>query len=447
MWLSKRIESDPKTKETLCKLEGLIAEYQDATRLGEVARGCRSFFSTEMRGLRPSWQRFLLMTFLFAVGGGFSAAITDGASAEQWVSVSMAVIVPIFVIAVTITSVARSFSESLKFAEEYFNEACRMELYCCMALAAMLLGIVARVVAGNEEVWGAMRGMAGGASLGAVVSCVTGIAFIIRETVRCSRLAEAIKAASAFAARKLGFAFLSDAYLNVWMAKYEEVLEDWCRRELKAIETPERYDRSMMGEENGAQQKEICLGFDVEISKGYIDYHLGCLRRLDKKLKDVGALLFLCPHIWQQGIAQLGILQCAGVGSCGLVEEVEQLGENACKFRHDKHQQTGEREWRDLLERMGDALDKAIQQADSAKLEAYLGALTAALRAVEKGRESYCQMLWMRFFRLADLQADWAMIRNRFAGCFYLFIHPASEARFRLTGAVCPAPCLAWAGG
>ena len=60
---------------------------------------------------------------------------------------------------------------------------------------------------------------------------------------------------------------------------------------------------------------------------------------------------------------------------------------------------------------------------------------------------SYCQMLWMRFFWLGALRDGLAMIRNRFAGCLYLFIHPASEARFRSTGAVCPAPYPASAGG
>ena len=34
----------------------------------------------------------------------------------------------------------------------------------------------------------------------------------------------------------------------------------------------------------------------------------------------------------------------------------------------------------------------------------------------------YCQMLWMRFFL--------AQPRSRFAGCFDLFISPASKARF-----------------
>lgn len=56
-------------------------------------------------------------------------------------------------------------------------------------------------------------------------------------------------------------------------------------------------------------------------------------------------------------------------------------------------------------------------------------------------------MLWMRFFWLGALRDGLAMIRNRFAGCLYLFIHPASEARFRSTGAVCPAPYPASAGG
>jgi fructan beta-fructosidase len=60
---------------------------------------------------------------------------------------------------------------------------------------------------------------------------------------------------------------------------------------------------------------------------------------------------------------------------------------------------------------------------------------------------SYCQMLWMRFSRLTELRGNLRTMRNRFAGCFYLFISPTSKARFRQASTVSRTPYLASAGG
>jgi len=56
-------------------------------------------------------------------------------------------------------------------------------------------------------------------------------------------------------------------------------------------------------------------------------------------------------------------------------------------------------------------------------------------------------MLWMGFFERRIHGQRAIVIRNRFAGCSELFIHPASEAGFRETTAGGRGPHPASAGG
>ena len=65
------------------------------------------------------------------------------------------------------------------------------------------------------------------------------LAFVVRETIRCSAPSESIKVVSQYAARKLSYAYLKEAYVRLFNTQAREYLEKWCAG--RAIHPPSQY--------------------------------------------------------------------------------------------------------------------------------------------------------------------------------------------------------------
>ena len=368
MWLSKAIEQDAQTKVALRKLERLIIEYQDATKLPDKSK----FISTEIRWFRPSALWYVLLLVGFGAAGYCRGLTVEAFEGKEWLEVMLRIIVPIFVLAVTITNLARSFSESVKFAGEYFNEVCRMELYSCLTLLTILLTIMGRIIADSNVISTVIIDCITGCCLGATVSCITGIAFIIRETIRCAQSDKAIKVGSSFGTRKLEYALAVDAYNDFWMSEYSRLLKQWCDDDAKAICEPLHYYSSLGIAGERKNTCDVYLDFDVDIKRGYIDYELKSLKKLDEKLLQVGAKLWLAPHIYQKGKATIGRIDFPKHPGKAVVERfTKERGEKACRFRKDRFQQIGDHEWDVSIARLEKALCEAVSNYNLEEMKHY----------------------------------------------------------------------------
>ncbi|MGD2094123.1 MAG: hypothetical protein PVH77_03850 [Phycisphaerales bacterium] len=382
MWLSKAIEKDSQTTDALRELAQLAGKYKDATKLPEGSK----FFSTEIRWFRPSVFWYLLFIVVFGVAGYFRSLAVEDFGVEKWLDVMIWVIVPIFVLAVTITNLARSFSESVKFAGEYFNEVCRMELYCCLTLITMLVTILSSVIVKSKIIPFEVIGCCAGISLGATLSCITGIAFIIRETIRCAESTKAVQAATNYAARKMSYALVGKHYLTLWMTKYSEILNNWCQQDFKAIKPTSQYFSSFWND--GNNQEDIYMGFKINIHKGAIDYNFEALREIDNVLKNNGSELFLYPHKFQKDTARLGTIQYSqGAGVDETICRIKQIAKKGCRFHRDKIQEMRKRFWKEHFSKLENALRIAIRDNDTSQMYSYLDSLVWVIEAVEKARK------------------------------------------------------------
>ena len=368
MWLSKAIEQDAQTKVALRKLESLVSEYKDATKLPGISK----FISTEIRLFRPNVLWYVLLLVGFGVAGYCRGLTVEAFEGKEWLEVMLRIIVPIFVMAVTITNLARSFSESVKFAGEYFNEVCRMELYSCLTLLTILLTIMGRIIADSNVISTVIIDCITGCCLGATVSCITGIAFIIRETIRCAQSDKAIKIGSSFGTRKLEYALAVDAYNDFWMSEYSRLLKQCCDDDAKAICEPSQYYSSLGITGERKNTCDVNLDFDVDIKRGYIDYELKSLKKLDEKLLQARAQLWLAPHIYQKGKATLGRIDFSKQPKKTVVEKItKEGGEKACLFRKDRFQQIGDHEWDVSIARLEKALCEAVSNYNLEEMKHY----------------------------------------------------------------------------
>lgn len=382
MWLSNAIEKDIQTRDALRELELLAKKYKDATKLPDRSK----FLSTEMRLFRPSVLWYFLFVLGFGLVGVFRGLIFETFEGQAWLDLSLNVIIPVFVLAVTITSLARSFSESVKFAGDYFNEVCRMELYCCLTLLTILVATLSSVIANSEVISIIVIECCAGISFGATLSCIIGIAFIIRETIRCSEANKAVDAATNFSARKLSYALVGKHYLTLWGVKYSEILNDWCQQNYKAIRKPYQYFSSIRN--GGNNQKDIYLGFKINIHEGAVDYRFEELKELDNVLKNDGVELFLYPHNFQKDNAKLGIIQCPQAARIdGVIGKVERIAKKGCRFHRDRIQESSKRFWQKHFSKLENALRIAIRDNEIGQMYSYLDSLVWVIEAVEKARK------------------------------------------------------------
>lgn len=383
MWLSEAIEKDLQTKQALRELEHLSKKYKDATKSSDKS----GLVSAEIRWFRPNVWRYVIFLIAFGVANYCGGVTGDEAfKVSEWLEIILRVIIPIFVLAVTITSLARSLSEAVKFAGEYFNEVCRMELYCCLTLLTTIITIATRFLADINEIPLAVKESLSGICMGGTLWCITGIGFIIRETIRCAQIGEAVKVATNYAANKLSYGLVASQYLNLWMAKYSEIIDVWCQRDFKAIQPPSQYLTNLWN--RNTNSIEVGMGFKINVHEGAVDYRFEALKELDHLLRVNEAKLFLYPHNFQKDSAKLGVIEHSGGERIdGIINKVKRIAEKGCRFHRDRIQERSKRFWSEHFNKLENALSRAIRDNEISQMHSYLDSLFSVIEALERARE------------------------------------------------------------
>ncbi len=238
-WISECIESQQEVGEALKDLTQKIHRYEDAAQPSYCRESSDTFLSAELELFRPGWKHFTGICILFGIAGVVFASLMTSFEAGAWSNLALLVTVPVFVLGVSVAILARSMSESGRFAVEYLNESCRMVLFCCLTLTAVLIPFVGQFM--STVTWFPKTITAGfcSASLGGAIDCLAMLAFVVRETIRCSVPSKSIGVVSRFAARKLCYGYLKEAYVTLFRSQYKDYLEKWCVG--KAIHPPSQY--------------------------------------------------------------------------------------------------------------------------------------------------------------------------------------------------------------
>lgn len=281
-------------------------------------------------------------------------------------------------------------SESGRFAVEYLNGSCRMPWFCCLTLVAVLAGLVGRFFCTIEWFPNVVTVAICAASLGAAIDCLAMLAFVVRETIRCSAPSESIRVVSQYAARKLSYAYLKEAYLTLLATQRREYLKKWCAG--KAIHPPSQYYgyyfRSSLHSGEGADDVEIKLDGRAPGENEYKDYDLEGLAALDNYLKENDADLYLSSPEYENEQGLLGILSSKNVRQNeGLQDDVSTMGREVVRLKKVAFVEEDEDFWDRQQSKLYEAVEKGVDKADPIEVKAYLCAVnvpTTVLRQVRR---------------------------------------------------------------
>jgi len=391
-WLSSCVEKQAVVGDALADLACEIREYKDAGKPSACREARGGFLDAELGVFRPGRGLLAGISVVCGVGGAAFSLVVPDYGAGTWADLALEVTVPVFVLGISLVAVARSMSESGRFAVEYLNDACRMPWFCCLTLIAVLVGVVGRFLCTIESVPNVVTVAICAASLGAAIHCLAMLAFVVRETIRCSSPSKSISVVSQYAARKLSYAYLKEAYGTLFSKQAREYLEKWCAG--KAIHPPSQYYmhyfRSSLHSGEGDDDVEIKLSGRAPGKNEYKDYDLEGLEALDKYLKDNGAKLYLSSPEYESEQGRLGILSSENVRQNeGLQDDVSTMGREVVRLKKVAFVEEDEDFWDSQQSKLYEAVERGVDKADPIEVKAYLDAVNVPLTVLRQVRKKH----------------------------------------------------------
>jgi hypothetical protein len=372
MWLSKEIERQDDIKDALRDLAKMIKKYKDATLLDKDAGFGEKFFSVDLgRLFRPRWWLFVGLTLGLGILGAYCCRAVRTDVLKDWAMMNITIVVSIFVLGVSLSTLARNASESGRFAAEYLHDSCRIVLVESMSLLALMLSVVAVIFTNSLWLW--LRAGLVTASIGAMIWSVLSFAFVIIEVVRVTVPKYSTLTAAIYASRKLGHAVLKEAYFSVWMSKYNEMLDAFCEKR-KAIKKPREYwslpYKKKSGRNEEVKESRIELASNVDFRLGYRDLNLSKLKKVDRILERESSVLYLIPHGLEEGY--LGKI-IGEEGKCDKATKIiKQKINSICRFREDRFKEEKTDFWENHLGKIRAALKKTIKEYDIEAFKTFL---------------------------------------------------------------------------
>jgi len=118
MWISRKINNDPEVKKTLQENTKLIKSYSDATYIKKE----KIFFAIDIgRFFKPRLSTYFSILFSVAVIEALLFYLYDLELSvlNNWVRLSLTISsLPILVLGISLSTVAKSLSESSRFASD-----------------------------------------------------------------------------------------------------------------------------------------------------------------------------------------------------------------------------------------------------------------------------------------------------------------------------------------
>lgn len=391
-WLSSSVEKQPDVGDALTDLARGIREYKDAGKPSACRETKGGFWSNEVGLLRPGWKLFSGISVVFGIAGGIFSLLVRSYEAGTWADLALAVTVPVFVLGISLVAVARSMSDSGRFAVEYLNESCRMPWFCWLTLVAVVVGLVGRFLCTVKWFPNVVTVAICAASLGAAIDCLLMLAFVVCETIRCSDSSESIRVVSKYAARRLSYAYLKEAYGTLFWRQRRDYLEKWCAG--RAIHPPSQYYgyyfRSSLHSGEGADDVEIKLDGRARGENEYKDYDLESLAALDNYLKENDAELYLSSPEYENEQGLLGILSSENVRQNErLQDDVSTMGREVVRLKKVAFVEEDDDFWDSQQSKLYEAVERGVDKADPIEVKAYLDAVNVPVCVLREVRRKH----------------------------------------------------------
>ena len=190
----------------------IITQTEDPVK--PTVTGWRWSCHTEFWCFRPAWWKFFVITLPFVLFGIGRLSVSSFSYDYTLLTILLRLSVPIFVIGISITTLAHRLGESGDFTAEYLHEACRLPVFACQSFLSILFAVTALALPSwrfldNSKV------LLTYATLGSTLAITPSFLFIILTLIRCSNPKEAIKATTKFSTTRLVNALAKDAHHKI----------------------------------------------------------------------------------------------------------------------------------------------------------------------------------------------------------------------------------------
>ena len=390
MWTSQKINKDLEVKKTLQEITNLIKDYSDATN---IKKGKKFFIIDIGRLFKPRLSTYITILFAIAITEAllWLLGIIELSTLDTWVSLSLTVSLPILVLGISLSTVAKSLSESSRFASEYLKDSCRITVFACLTFLTVFLAYLSSILFPSIDISitsGIIYLLLSSFSVGGTIWCLTSLLYIILETTKCMYPEFSIKAASNYASRKLSYAFLKEVYISVWMGKYSEILNGYLKN-LKNIHQSYGYLsedilEKKKKENDKSGEYQIKLPKEIDFHLGYRDYNLIKLEKVNKILESENAELYIAPHGFNS--KEFGVLRYEE--PCNeAYEKINKELSSICRFREDKYVEAEEVFWEGNYFKLHSALLRATKNADISQFRKYLRSIEEIYLILRKARK------------------------------------------------------------
>ncbi|MFX0202452.1 MAG: hypothetical protein ACFFCW_40620 [Candidatus Hodarchaeota archaeon] len=274
------------------------------------------------------------------------------------------------------STVAKSLSESSRFASQYLKESCKTTDFATITFLTVFCGYLSSILSPTIQdsiLSRIMYLLLSAASVGGAMWCLTSLTYIILETTRCMHPEISIEAASNYASRKLSYATLKKVYLSIWMGKYSDILDEHLKH-LKNIHKPSQYFsrelfRKTEGEDIKPSELIINLPKEIIFHLGYRDYELSELEKINCLLEVKNAELYLAP----QGFCSKEFGALYSKETCDDVyNTIRNKLSSIYRFKRDDYIEEEKNFWNEHYLTLHRALSRAIKHYDMAQFRKYL---------------------------------------------------------------------------
>lgn len=391
MWLSRIVKKGRETKSAFREIEKLIRAYSDPTNINQS-----KFWIIDIgRFFKPNAYIFLILflvisilnTIFFLIPPYWEISILN-----DWNKSGLAILVPILVLGITFANVAKNLSNASRFASDYLKDSCKMPTVACIAFLSILYGYFASMSFSTVDKTLFLKVifvLFSSFTIAGTIWCLVSLIYITIQITRCTHPETSIRAASYYATRKLGHAFLIEVYNAAWMGNYNSTLAEKLK-ELKNIRPFDEYwSTSLIMTEKSENKSSVTTVCEIKLPKkidfhfGYRDYNISKLKKIDYLLKSKQTELYLTPHGFDN--KQFGLL--LGTSREELSATIYKSIHSIYKFRKDKYTEEAKEFWKNNYFKLRDSLFKSSGSADISQFQEYIKSIGLLYEILRKARK------------------------------------------------------------
>jgi hypothetical protein len=204
-------ESKPSCNKTSIDSQLLKVIKQTKDPVNLTVTGWQWFCNTEFWCFRPAWWKFFAITLPFVLYEFCELLVSSPSYDYTLLRILLMLNVPIFVIGISIITLAHRLGESGEFTAEYLHKACKLPVFAYQSFSSVSFAVAAIALPSSHSLdW--VRELLIYAALGSTVIIIPSFLFIILTLIRCANPKEAIETMTKFSTMWQVNALAKDIY-------------------------------------------------------------------------------------------------------------------------------------------------------------------------------------------------------------------------------------------